>query len=143
MILLYNKNKKHIILFFQVLIFLLFLYSAVSKASTFEIFVNNLDKSLFFETFNTSYLAKAVIIVEFVIPILLFFKSTEKAGYIISFLLLLLFTGYIFLMYAFSPFMPCSCGGLIGQLSWSQHIIFNIIFMIMSLYMAYQTEELI
>jgi hypothetical protein len=39
-----------------------------------------------------------------------------------------LFTAYIIAMFIVAPEMPCSCGGIIQQLSWKQHIVFNCIF---------------
>ncbi len=119
------------------LIFLLFLYSGVIKLLGFDLFVNNLDKSLFFSNINTYYIAGSIVFIEFLIPILLFFDKTAKFGYSVSFLLLLAFTAYIILMFNFSPYMPCSCGGLIEILTWKQHIIFNIIFMTMLLYLIF------
>lgn len=117
---------------FHYLIFILLFYSAVSKIIGYDLFVNNLDKSPFFKGINTSIIAIGVIGLEILIPILLFFNSTNKAAYLLSFSLFSLFTGYIIMMFLFSPYLPCSCGGLIEKLSWEQHIYLNIVFIILS-----------
>ncbi|SDO58114.1 hypothetical protein SAMN05421820_116121 [Pedobacter steynii] len=126
------KSRKYVLLLGHYLIFILFLYSAFSKANKFELFVNNLDKSPFFANTYTSYIAIIVIAIEFLIPILLFSNRTTKLGYLLSFLLLFMFTGYIIMMMTLSPYLPCTCGGLLEVLSWNQHIYFNLFFMAIS-----------
>lgn len=126
------KNKRHNLLILHYCIFILFLYSAISKSMDFELFVNNLYKSPFFSNLNPKLLAIVVIAIEFFIPAVLFFDSTSKIGYLSSFFLLFVFTGYILMMFWLSPYLPCSCGGLIEALSWEQHVYFNILFMIFS-----------
>jgi len=120
----------------QVFLFVLFCYATVGKINTFDLFVNNLEKSLFFEDYNVYILALIIVGIEGLIPLLIFFPVTEKLGYIAAFLLFFLFTGYILMMKLYSPFMPCSCGGLIEKLSWNGHIVFNIFGMAASLYLS-------
>jgi hypothetical protein len=45
-----------------------------------------------------------------------------------SLLLMIGFTLYIILLLRFSSDLPCSCGGILEQLTWPQHIVFNSIF---------------
>jgi hypothetical protein len=35
------------------------------------------------------------------------------------------FTTYIILILNFSSFIPCSCGGILEKLGWTEHLIFN------------------
>jgi hypothetical protein len=35
-------------------------------------------------------------------------------------------------MISFDKNLPCSCGGIISKLSWKQHIIFNLFFIVLS-----------
>lgn len=127
-----SKSRRYGLLLCHYLIFILFLYSAFSKVSKFDLFVNNLDKSPFFANTNTFYIAIIIIVTEFLIPIVLFFNRTTKLGYLLSFLLLLVFTGYIIMIMTLSPYLPCTCGGVLEVLSWNQHIYFNLFFMILS-----------
>ena len=49
-----------------------------------------------------------------------FFKSLFKAGVFSS--------DAIISMFLFTPELSCSCGGVIKQMNWTQHLIFNIFF---------------
>ncbi len=73
-------------------------------------------------------------IVELLIVILIFIPSVRKWGFVLSAFLLGLFSIYIILIknYLFDR-IPCSCGGIISGFSWTQHLIFNTIFLILSL----------
>lgn len=136
---LFKSPKAIIYNVLQVFLFVLFCYSTITKIGTFELFTNNLEKSLFFENYNVVFLGVLIIAIEAIIPLLIFFQTTEKLGYVVSFILFFLFTGYIILMKVYSPFMPCSCGGLIEKLSWNGHIVFNIFGMASSLYLTFTT----
>jgi len=137
----FRDKHSYALTFLQSLVFFLFLYSGITKTIGFGLFVNALDKSLFFNDFNTRFIGIFVIAAEFAIPVLLFFESTALYGYLLSFLLLLLFTAYILLMFLLSPFLPCSCGGLIESLSWRQHIFFNLAFMAISLLLFFNKNK--
>jgi hypothetical protein len=63
---------------------------------------------------------------ELAIVVLLFFISTRSLGLKASFTLMILFTFYIGYMLIFTPHLPCSCGGVLRQLSWKNHLIFNL-----------------
>jgi hypothetical protein len=137
----FRYKFSYVVTFLQCLVFFLFLYSGITKTIGFGLFVNSLDKSLFFDAFNTRLIGMLVIGAEFAIPVLLFFESTVAYGYLLSFLLLLLFTAYILLMFLLSPYLPCSCGGLIESLSWTQHIFLNVAFMGISLLLFYNKNK--
>src|SRR5690606_28338776 len=49
-----------------------------------------------------------------------------------SYLLIVMFTAYILIILNFSDFIPCSCGGVLEKLSWTQHLLFNIAFIALS-----------
>jgi hypothetical protein len=36
-------------------------------------------------------------------------------------------------MVSFDKNLPCSCGGIISKLSWKQHILFNLFFIMLSI----------
>jgi hypothetical protein len=38
---------------------------------------------------------------------------------------MVLFTGYVIALLTTSTELPCSCGGIIEQLSWQGHLVFN------------------
>jgi uncharacterized membrane protein YphA (DoxX/SURF4 family) len=50
-----------------------------------------------------------------------------------SFMLLLVFTVYITSVVKFSDSIPCSCGGVLSSLGWTDHILFNVGFMTLAI----------
>jgi putative oxidoreductase len=56
--------------------------------------------------------------------------STRKAGLYTSAVIMLGFTIYTALvLFHYFPRVPCSCGGVIRHLSWTQHLFFNLFFL--------------
>ncbi|MFX9224384.1 MauE/DoxX family redox-associated membrane protein, partial [Acinetobacter baumannii] len=45
----------------------------------------------------------------------------------------IMFTSYISYMVLFIPNLTCSCGGVIKEMSWRQHLGFNLFFIIISI----------
>jgi hypothetical protein len=43
-----------------------------------------------------------------------------------------MFTTYIFLILNFSDYIPCSCGGVLEKMGWTEHIVFNLIFIVIA-----------
>jgi phage shock protein PspC (stress-responsive transcriptional regulator) len=41
-------------------------------------------------------------------------------------------SAYILLMLISDERLPCSCGGVLQQLSWKQHLIFNLFFLLLA-----------
>ncbi len=112
---------------------LIFFYSAFSKAVDYATFYESLTKSLFIPKRLTTEIGYGVIVIEIVLPVLLIVKRFRQSGFLCSFVLMLLFTGYIGLMVTFSPYLPCSCGGFIQNMTWNQHLVFNIALVAISL----------
>ena len=65
---------------------------------------------------------------ELLISAALIIHRTRTAGLYLSLFLMLLFTGYIFMMLKYSTYLPCSCGGILSSMSWRHHFIFNLAF---------------
>jgi hypothetical protein len=43
-----------------------------------------------------------------------------------------MFTTYIIIITRFSPYVPCSCGGVLQKLGWTEHLVFNIVFVVLA-----------
>jgi len=116
----------------SLLYIILFVYAALNKLLDFENFQVQLGQSPLLSAFAgpVSYL---VPVVEFVIVVLLVLPKLRYIGLLASFCLMIMFSTYIFIMLHFSPFVPCSCGGILEKLSWNQHLLFNVIFVILAL----------
>ncbi len=80
----------------------------------------------------TGFISYAVLAVEFTIALLLAIPKTRFIALFASFTLMLLFTAYIIVILNYSSFVPCSCGGILEQLGWKEHLIFNIVFTLLA-----------
>ena len=105
---------------------ILFIYAAVSKLLDFENFQVQLAQSPLLSAY-AGLISYAVILIEIVIAGLLLFKGTKLWGLYSTFALMTAFSMYIYLMLNYSDFVPCSCGGILEKMSWTQHLIFNVV----------------
>lgn len=120
-----KKAKTRIIEFISYFFILLFCYAGISKLMDFENFQVQISASALLNRFS-QFLPYTIIIVEFLIAGLLCYRKTSNIGLIGSFVLMLIFTGYIALILSTSDNLPCSCGGILEKMSWYQHLYFNI-----------------
>jgi uncharacterized membrane protein YphA (DoxX/SURF4 family) len=105
----------------------LFVYAAVSKLLDFENFQVQLGQSPLLSAF-AGWIAFIVPISELIIAALLVFPRYRLLAMYMAFSLMIMFTAYIIIILNFSPFVPCSCGGILEKLGWKEHLIFNIAF---------------
>ena len=125
-------KKNTIVELISALLLILFLYTALSKLLDFDKFKYQISQSPFIT--NISWLVIwSIPLAEIITSIFLIFKRTRLAGLYLSFFLMLLFTGYVFIMLRYSSYLPCSCGGVLSIMSWKQHFIFNMAFTGLSL----------
>jgi putative oxidoreductase len=124
-----EMNKKVIIEIISVLLILLFAYTATSKLITIERFKIVLKSFPTIGSYAT-FIAYAIPIIELVTSALLVLPQVRKVGFYFSFSLMLFFTLYLGYMVAFTTdaTRPCECGGVLRQMSWPQHLVFNIFF---------------
>ncbi|MRG44852.1 hypothetical protein GFS24_06990 [Chitinophaga sp. SYP-B3965] len=106
---------------------LLFVYTALSKWFSYPIYLYDLKRSPELGAFA---LPISIIIPgsELLAAGLLLFSNWRKFGFWLSFILMTSFTLYVAYVLMFAPDLPCTCGGIIRELSWPQHLIFNILF---------------
>lgn len=114
------------------LLILLFVYTGLSKLLDFSSFRYTLSRSPLIGNM-APMLAWTLPVLEFAISILLFFTFTRRAGLWASLSIMLVFTGYLAYMIYFTPDRPCSCGGVLKQMTWKQHLVFNIFFTLLAL----------
>jgi hypothetical protein len=91
----------------------------------FEKFQIQMTESPLLSTF-AGFLPYVLVISEFIIAGLLCYRITQNAGLLASFILMLFFTGYIAHMLLTSENLPCSCGGILEKMTWTEHLYFNI-----------------
>jgi hypothetical protein len=113
------------------LLILLFAYAAISKLIDRQHFLAVLAQMLLIKSV-AGFISFALPVTELVVCVLLFMPDTRLLGLYASFGLMLVFTLYIGFMILFAPHLPCSCGGFLQKLNWSQHLIFNLVFIALS-----------
>jgi len=116
------KTVRKIIIYFFLL---LFIYAAVSKMSDWEAFQMQLGESPVLPPFPRS-IGIGLLVAEFAVAGMLCYERFERRGLLFSMVLMILFSIYIVVILNFSPYVPCSCGGILSELSWKNHLIFNI-----------------
>lgn len=125
-------KKNTIVEIISALLVFLFIYAALSKLLDFGRFKYQLSQSPFITRIST-VVVWIIPIGEILISVALLVRRTRSIGLHAAFFLMLLFTGYIFIMLKYSPYLPCSCGGVLSGMSWRQHIVFNGVFTGLSL----------
>lgn len=126
-------KSNHLIQVVSTFFIFLFVYTAVSKLMEFERFTNVLKSSPLIGN-NNVLLAPMIPLVELTVSLLLVVPSVRKLGLYGAFILMCVFTTYVGYMIIFTPHLPCSCGGVLKQLTWKQHLLFNAFFTLMALF---------
>jgi uncharacterized membrane protein YphA (DoxX/SURF4 family) len=125
-------SKKNIVETICLLYVLLFIYAAVSKLLDYHDFSIKLGQSPLLSAF-AGYVAVGVPLLEIIIALLLCFAGWRFIGLFAAFCLMMAFTAYIFIILNFSSYVPCSCGGILQDLGWTEHLIFNLVFVILAI----------
>lgn len=114
------------------LLIVLFLHTALSKFLDFKGFVFDLNNQPFPNNF-TPFLSWFIPSAELAIVVLLLFERTRSAGLLASLILMAAFTIYTSLVLLdFFDYVPCSCGGVVRYLNWTQHFFFNLFFVVIT-----------
>jgi len=104
---------------------ILFVYAAVSKLIDFENFQVQIAQSPLLSAFATP-IAYGVVVGELLIALMLCFTKSRTLGLYLFLGFMTAFTVYIYLILNYSPFVPCSCGGVLEKMGWTEHLWFNI-----------------
>src|SRR5690606_30720407 len=70
--------------------------------------------------------------IEITLAMLLLFRRWRLQALYLSLTLMTSFSAYIVAITRFSEYIPCSCGGVLEKMSWDQHLLFNIGFVIIT-----------
>lgn len=110
-----------------------FFYGAFVKGSEFSKFTAQMKQSPLLEPFDTTLVGIGVILVEIIAAVLLSLPKTLRAGFYLSFFVMLLFSAYLSVLYFGYPNKPCACGGILAALSYPAHIVFNAVLTLLAL----------
>ena len=126
------KNKKTRFAYtVSILFVLLFVYAASSKLFDYQQFRIQLGQSPVLTAY-ADWVAWSVPLVEYLLAFGLILERTRLKALYGSFALMIMFTTYIILVLKFSDYIPCSCGGVLEDLGWTEHIIFNMVFILLA-----------
>jgi uncharacterized membrane protein YphA (DoxX/SURF4 family) len=114
------------------LFILLFMYAGLSKLMDYQKFTIEIGQSPLLTGFGTT-LPWIVIGVEVLIPLLFVLPTFRLYAFFASFSLMTMFSVYIVAILGISPYVPCSCGGVLEDLGWTEHLIFNGMFVLLAL----------
>lgn len=117
-------SKKIVINSIVILFIALFLYTGISKLVSYTEFNQQLRQSPLLKPF-AGWVAWMSPVAEILVVIMLVISKWRLMGLYGSFILMVLFTGYLIAVSTFSFYIPCSCGGVLEQMPLDMHIIFN------------------
>lgn len=119
---------------------LLFTYAALSKIIDFQKFRIELAKSPLITNW-ASFIAWFIPTIEIIISIMLAIPKFRLIALYASFTLMVLFTTYIIAIMKFADFVPCSCGGILQNMSWREHLLFNIAFVLIAIIAVFSSNR--
>jgi putative oxidoreductase len=127
------KTRNVITEIIVLLLVILFLYTGLNKFMDFKGFTYDLNNQPFPNSL-TPFLKWAIPLSEIAIVGSLLFEKTRMIGLYASLILMSVFTLYtaLVLLHVFE-YVPCSCGGVIKYLTWPQHLLFNLFFVIITI----------
>lgn len=127
-----NSKIKYIVLEIICLLYVfLFIYAAISKLLDFENFKIQIGQSPLLSAF-ADWFAILVPADEILVCVLLLIPKFRLVGLYLAYGLMVMFTIYIFIILHYTSFIPCSCGGVLEKLNWKEHLIFNIVFILLA-----------
>jgi uncharacterized membrane protein YphA (DoxX/SURF4 family) len=123
--------KQYFQEFAAFLFILLFTYAGFSKLLDYQKFRVQLGQSPLLTAFS-GWVAWIIPLVEILISLFLLFPKFRTIALYASFSLMVVFTAYIVAILRFSEFIPCSCGGILQNMTWSTHLKFNLCFVLLA-----------
>jgi uncharacterized membrane protein YphA (DoxX/SURF4 family) len=106
-------------------------YAAVYKLIDVQKFRVQIGQSPFL-TDIAPFVAWFIPVTEILIALMLAIPRFRLMGLYASFSLMAMFTTYIVVILNFSSHIPCSCGGVLEAMGWTEHLIFNIGFTLLA-----------
>ena len=119
-------KRKMIVEVIAFLLMLLFLFASVSKWLAFKTFIGDINNQPF-PNWLTPWITNLLPPIEVLIVLALMFEKTRTAGFYASLILMSAFSIYsAAVLLKFFDYIPCSCGGIIKNLSWRDNLILNL-----------------
>jgi hypothetical protein len=137
----HQKHLSVIQAILQIALVSLFAYSGAVKLFDRTTFVFALVKSPLIPASEIiTLISYSLPLIELLIAGALLFEKTKLIGFYLSFFLMSLFTVYLIVLVSAFSNLPCSCGGILGGMSYPVHIAFNIVFTLVALAGIYTSD---
>lgn len=127
------KTPNYILQIITILLLLIWIPVSIHKLLEFESFSLSISRQPI-NSFASKIAIYTIPILEILTSLLLISTKFRLWGFILSTLLMGLFSGYIALALLDTwENLPCACGLIISNLGWTEHLLFNLAFFIVSL----------
>lgn len=118
------KKRSAIVEVISILFVILFLYTGTSKLMEYDVAREQIALTPLLAPI-AGVIVIALPIVEIIVAILLFFPRSRRSGLYASLALMIAFTGYVGYILSYNAELPCTCGGILQEMTWPQHLVFN------------------
>ncbi len=126
-------KKQSIVSCVSFALIVLWTYAAVSKLSDINLFNRQMLSQPFNENFS-HILVYLIPFIEVFTAFLLSFRQSRIWGLWFSTGCMMVFTVYAaMVVFGFFAITPCSCGGLLNKMSWTEHFYFNLFWLVASI----------
>jgi uncharacterized membrane protein YphA (DoxX/SURF4 family) len=126
------KSIDFLLLFINIILASLFAFTAYEKIMDHKRFMNGIAKVEIIG--ELAFLISWTIpIIEVLIAAMLLVPQTLRIGLWCFLGMMTIFSVYILIALIWASKLPCHCGGVIETLSWTEHLWFNIAFILLSL----------
>ncbi len=135
-----KKKENYIINITSYLLVFLFTYTACSKLMDHASFLTSILQFPIIRNYAT-LISWLIPTLELLIVVSLLSYKYKLMRLWFSLFLMVIFTVYIGYMILYIPHLPCSCGGVLKELSWQNHLLINgafILLIITSLLINYR-----
>jgi len=126
-----NKLSKNVVDLISILYIILWVYASTNKLIDVQRFHDQLAQSAMLNPY-AKLIVVAIPSIEYFLSLLLLSDRFRLFALYSSFGLMTVFSSYIIFITRLSDFIPCSCGGIMERLSWNQHLLLNITFLILA-----------
>ena len=129
-------KKRSLYSFLLLLLIVFFSYTFINKVLDIDSFMLNIAKTGLFRGWMVDAVAYLALVLEGTCIALLLFR--ESIGLIASWLMMLCFTCYICILYFFSLYEICGCGGILNGLPFWWHLLINSAIIVVISYLIYK-----
>lgn len=125
----------------RIVLIMLFVYAGLSKIIDVEHFQEQLFQSPIIPASVVPMISYLLPTGEIVLSILLSLDKFLKPALILSFAVMLFFSFYLIGLVSFFTNVPCACGGILGNMGYPAHIIFNVVMAILPVWAVFKIER--